>query len=69
MRRFSLPLLTLLLLSGCESLNDAVVRRWFEDPALSRRVGHQIKDGLERREATPAARPPAVPAPAFLDQG
>jgi len=68
-RRFSLLLLALALLPGCETLNDAVVRHYFKDPGLSRRTSHQIREGLERREQAPPAKGPGTPAPAFLDIG
>jgi hypothetical protein len=57
------------LLSGCESVNDALVRRWLMEPGLSRRVNSQIREGLERRNAAPSGRAPRTPAPEFLDEG
>jgi hypothetical protein len=68
-RRCILPLLAFLLLSGCETLNDTLVRQRFKERGLSDRVNDQIREGLERREAAPPAKVPARPAPAFLDQG
>lgn len=59
--------LVLALLTGCETLNDALVRHSFEDWGLSRNVGRQIREGLEKRKEAPPA--PAAPPPAFLDQG
>lgn len=61
-------LLALVFLSGCESLNGLVVRQMFKDSSLGRRVGDQIRDGLERREKAPPEAP-REQAPAFLDQG
>jgi hypothetical protein len=60
--------LVLALLSGCEGLNDALVRQWFKDSGLSRKVNEQIREGLERRKARPKDIP-RTPAPDFLDQG
>ena len=60
--------LALLLLSGCETLNDTLVRQWFKDSGLSHKVKDQIREGLERRKSAPV-NIPARPAPAFLDQG
>jgi len=68
LKRCHLLLAALLLLSGCETLNDALVRQWFKDSGLSHKVKDQIWEGLERRESAPVQRP-ATPAPAFLDQG
>jgi hypothetical protein len=62
-------LLALLLLSGCEALNDSLVRLWFQEPGLSNRVNSQIREGLIRRMSAPAAQAPRRPAPAFLDLG
>ena len=62
-------LLALVVLSGCESLNEAVVRQLFRDPGLSRRMNYQIREGLERRKTLPPADIPHKPAPTFLDQG
>jgi hypothetical protein len=67
--RFGLLSLALALLSGCETLNDAVVRQWFRDSGLSRRISNQIREGLEIREDAPPATLPAIPAPPFLDEG
>jgi len=62
-------LLALLLLSGCGALNDTLVRMWFEDRGLSRRLSSQIREGLERRKSAPPAEVPKRPAPSFMDQG
>jgi len=64
-----IPLLaSLLLFSGCQTLNDSLVRQWLGDPGLSRRVRDQIREGMLRREA-PVRYLPAQPAQAFLDEG
>lgn len=68
MSRYRVLLLALVFLSGCESLNGLVVRQMFKDSSLGRRVGDQIRDGLERREKAPL-EPQKEPAPPFLDQG
>ena len=68
MRRFRPLLLGFVLLSGCETLNDTLVRQWFRDPALSHRMNYQIREGLERRDAAPE-QVPKLPAPGHLDQG
>lgn len=70
-RRFPLlPLLALsLLLGGCESLNETLVRQWFLDRGLSHEVGTRIREGLQRREEAPPRTGPIRPAPEFLDQG
>jgi hypothetical protein len=68
-RPFGGLLLALLLLSGCETVNDTLVRQWFKDSGLSRRLNYRIREGLERREAAPPADVPRRPAPDFLDQG
>jgi hypothetical protein len=62
-------LLTLLLLSGCAGINDALVRQWFRDPGLSHKVKDQILEGLEIRKSKAPSELPSIPAPAFLDQG
>lgn len=62
-------LLTLLLLSGCEALNDSLVRIWFQDLELGSRVNSQIREGLKRRMSAPAQDLPKRPTPVFLDQG
>lgn len=69
MRRLNILLLMLVLLSGCETINDAIVRQWHKDSGLGRRVNYQIREGLERREGAPPARGPKFPAPAFMDEG
>ena len=58
-----------LLLSGCETLNEVLVRQMFKDHGVSRRVSDQIREGLEIRMNLPPADAPATPAPPFLDQG
>jgi hypothetical protein len=68
-KSFSLLLLPLLLLSGCQTVNDAFVRRWLMEPGLSRRLNSQIREGLQRRNAAAPARIPGRPAPEFIDQG
>lgn len=62
-------MLGLLFLSGCETLNETLVRQMFKDHGVSRRVSDQIRDGLERRKRVPPADMPKKPAPFFLDQG
>jgi hypothetical protein len=62
-------LLALPLLAGCSSLNDQLVRIWFEDRELGNRVKSQIWEGLERRQVAPEHVRPKRAAPAFLDQG
>jgi len=71
MRRWGgvLMLAALASLTGCASLNDAVVRGWFTDRELSGRVHDQIRRGLEQREKVPVSPQPSRPSPAFLDQG
>ena len=69
MKRLKMSLLALVLLSGCDTLNDAVVRQLFRDPGLSRKVNYQIREGLEKRKAAPQPNVPLRPAPDFLDQG
>ena len=64
-----LVLALVLLLPGCEALNDALVRHSFKDTGLSRSVDRQIREGLERRMVAPKAKIQPRPAPAFLDQG
>ena len=59
----------LLLFSGCQTLNDSLVRQWLGDAGLSRRVHDQIREGMQRREKAPVPYLPARPAPAFLDEG
>ena len=67
--RFRPLLLALVFFSGCESLNEAVVRQMFRDPGLSRRMNYQIREGLEKRNKLPPGDIPNKPAPIFLDQG
>ena len=68
MRRFKWLIPALLLLSGCETVNETLVRQLHKDSGLGRRVNHQIREGLERRKAAPGSVPKS-PAPAFMDQG
>jgi predicted secreted Zn-dependent protease len=68
-RRLNLLLLALVLLCGCESINDAFVRRAYQEWGVSRRTRAQIWKGLERRKDAPPQTGPRVPAPAFMDQG
>ncbi|WP_224983063.1 hypothetical protein [Geomonas agri] len=63
-----LLLLPTLLLPGCETLNDAMIRHMLKEPGLSGKISDQIRDGLERREKAPSATIPEA-APPFLDQG
>lgn len=63
-----LLLLPALLLPGCETLNDAMIRHMLKEPGMSGRIGDQIRGGLERREKAPPATVPEA-APPFLDQG
>ncbi|MBJ6750685.1 hypothetical protein [Geomonas anaerohicana] len=63
-----LLLLPALLLPGCETLNDAMVRHMLKEPGMSGRISDQIRDGLQRREKAPPATVPEAPPP-FLDQG
>jgi hypothetical protein len=65
----ALLLSALAFLSGCETLNDALVRQSLKDRGLSHRLDFQIREGLEKRMAAPPVNAPRRPAPAFLDQG
>ena len=67
MRLAGVGVLALLLLSGCASVNDMLVRQMFKDWGVSRSIRGQIWEGLERREAAPSF--PKKPAPPFMDQG
>jgi uncharacterized protein YcfL len=69
MRSRAALLLASLLLGGCSSLNDALVRSWMQDRELGERVNAQIREGLERRKSAPEKVLPKKPAPPFLDQG
>lgn len=69
MKRLGPLLVTLMLLPGCEALNDALVRQSFKDSGLSSGVYYQIREGLEKRKLVPPAKAPPRPAPAFQDQG
>lgn len=59
----------LVLLAGCESLNETLVRQMFIDHGVSREVSEQIREGLKRRQKAPPAELPRKAAPPFLDQG
>ena len=68
MRLAGLGVLAALLLSGCASINDMLVRQKFKDWGVSRSVKQQIREGLERRrEVVPAG--PTELAPPFMDLG
>jgi len=67
--RLALLLPALLLIAGCESLNEAFVRQMYTDHGISRRIEEQIREGLEKRKRLPATNIPASPAPSFFDQG
>lgn len=67
--RYALLIVLFALFSGCEALNDAIVRQMHKDWGVSRRTSDQIVEGLKRRKAE---EPPAIPkkeAPPFMDQG
>lgn len=64
-----LLLSALVVLPGCESLNETLVRQMFIDHGVSREVSEQIKEGLKRRQKAPPAELPRKDAPPFLDQG
>ncbi|GFO57024.1 hypothetical protein GMSM_40310 [Geomonas sp. Red276] len=64
-----IALATLLAVTGCESINDAVVRSWLMDSGLGNRVSKQIKEGLKKKEAAPPVTGPRFPAPQGMDQG
>lgn len=68
MTRPLLLLLCVMLLSGCEALNEAVVRQMFKDRGVSRKLNIQILEGLEKRNKEAPAQPALRPPP-FLDQG
>jgi hypothetical protein len=57
------------LLCGCEAINDAFVRYNFKDSAFGRKVGEQLREGLERKLSAPPVKGPTQVAPAFWDQG
>jgi hypothetical protein len=61
-------LLALPLLSGCETINEALVRQIHKEPGLSRRMNNQIREGLERRKAAPPGTVPRRTAPGNMDQ-
>ncbi|MCM0082301.1 hypothetical protein L4X63_11945 [Geomonas sp. Red32] len=65
----ALVLVLLLTLTGCETINDAVVRSWLMDSGLGNRVNKQIKEGLKKKEISPPVTGPRFPAPQGLDQG
>ncbi|WP_239026949.1 hypothetical protein [Geomonas oryzisoli] len=66
--RVLLPLM-LLFLSGCETLNDAMIRFTLKEPGLSGRISDQIREGLQRREKKPPMAAPQETPPPFMDQG
>lgn len=68
MRLAGLGVLAALLLSGCASINDALVRQMFKDWGTSRSVRQQIMEGLERRREVPPPGPKEL-APPFMDMG
>ena len=68
MRRLGTLLLALLLLAGCEGVNATLVRQMHKDWGVSRRIYHQIREGLEKREGAPG-KVQKRPAPPSLDQG
>jgi hypothetical protein len=57
------------LLCACQTVNDAVVRRWHMDSGLSRRAKHQIEEGLKKREMRPPRTGREMLAPEFIDEG
>lgn len=61
-------LLALPLLSGCETINEALVRQIHKEPGLSRRINNQIREGLERKKAAPPGSIPKRTAPGNMDQ-
>ena len=61
-------LLALPFLSGCETINEALVRQIHKEPGLSRRMHNQIREGLERRKAAPPGSIPKRTAPGNMDQ-
>lgn len=68
MRLFGLGMVVLLLLPGCASINDMLVRQMFKDWGVSRSISQQIKEGLERRREVPPPGPKEL-APPFMDMG
>ena len=68
MRLLGVALLAALLLSGCETINDTLVRLKFKDWGASRSVRQQIREGLERRMDVVPAGPKEL-APPFMDLG
>lgn len=58
-----------LSLTGCETLNEAMVRHMMKEPGVSGEVLDQIRDGLQRREQAPPEKRESLPASPFLDQG
>jgi hypothetical protein len=61
-------LLALPLLSGCQTINEALVRQIHKEPGLSRRMNTQIREGLEKRKAAPPGSIPRRTAPGNMDQ-
>jgi uncharacterized protein YceK len=68
MRLIGVALVAALLLSGCETINDTLVRQKFKDWGASRSMKHQIREGLERRRGSAPAGPQEL-APPFMDLG
>lgn len=68
MKRWAV-LVLFLFLAGCASVNDAIVRRWFQDTGYGDQVNSQIRRGLERRMSAPQRVVPKEASPEFLDQG
>ncbi len=62
-------LLGFLLLTGCETLNEAAVRYMMKEPGMSGEVLDQIREGLQKREQAPPTKRESLPASPFLDQG
>ncbi|WP_136514489.1 hypothetical protein [Geomonas edaphica] len=69
MRPSSFLLLGFLFLSGCKTLNEAMVRHMMKEPGMSGEMLDQIREGLQRREQGPPAKRESLPASPFLDQG
>lgn len=69
MRPSRFLLLGFLLLTGCETLNEAAVRYMMKEPGMSGEVLDQIRDGLQRRERVAPEKRESVPASPFMDQG
>ncbi len=69
MRPSRFLLLGFLLLTGCETLNEAAVRYMMKEPGMSGEVLDQIREGLQKREQAPPTKRESLPASPFLDQG